>query len=391
MSNKMTDRYLEKEQRKTRMRSIILLSLILHLSLVIVYVLLPLNMLNENPEDSVAFDFYKDDNTLQKRQNIPKRLNEKHRNLSQELAKDAEQQQIDAANNDRYEVIELSDRVVMHDVENNNAPIHDFIPDLMTDAKLRDAEASNLRHLVSQPGPIDGKGRVSDRVRVPGRNGGIFPGHKGKGPPGGPPGNEGTPPLPPVTIEFPKDPNSLQNVVYCLDISASMQAAGLNKLELALTAIKNSVLMLDNKDTFNIVPFSTTADLMSEKLIPANDVNTKRAWQYLDSFTPESIQENVGTNILAALEEALTLDSSVIVLVTDGLPTAIEGHSIETNTQKILDTVRAKNRNNASIYVVALEIDLQRSPGAHLLISLAHEHNGQLKVVSSEQLRKYGN
>ena len=108
--------------------------------------------------------------------------------------------------------------------------------------------------------------------------------------------------------------------------------------------------------------------------------------KHLNKFTPESIRYNTGTNILAALEAALILDSSVIVLVTDGLPTAdLEGYPIETNTQKILDAVREKNHNNASIFVVALEIDLERSRGADLLVSLAEQHNGKVKVIDSEQ------
>ena len=45
-----------------------------------------------------------------------------------------------------------------------------------------------------------------------------------------------------------------------------------------------------------------------------------------------------------------------------------------------------KNANAASIYVVALEIDLRLSPGAQLLVSLAEEHGGKLKVVDTEKL-----
>ncbi len=394
MLDKMKDRYFEKEQRKTRTRSIVLLSLILHLSIAIVYLSLPLNMLNENHEGPFPFDLFKEMHTLQERKNIPKPfMDEKHLDQNQELAEDAARKKIDAANNERDEVIELSKKILIHDVEVNKAPVHDFVPDLMTEAQLRDAEAANLSRLVSQTGPTDGKGILSDVVRVLGDGTGKDLGHsqegekdghpKGSVPPGG-----GDPPGPNI-IDLPNDRNGSQNVVFCLDVSASMQAAGLNKLELAIDSIKNSVRMLGTNDTFNIVTFSTVAKAMSKKMLPADGVNVKRALWHLDSFTPESIQDNLGTNILTALENALMLDSSVIVLVTDGLPTAIKEHNIETNTQKILDTVRAINRKSAKIYVVALEIDLQRSAGAALLVSLAQEHNGQVKVVSSEQLRKY--
>ena len=48
-----------------------------------------------------------------------------------------------------------------------------------------------------------------------------------------------------------------------------------------------------------------------------------------------------------------------------------------------------KNVNNAVIYVVALEIDVKRSPGAELLISLAEENNGKIKVIGTDLLHEY--
>ena len=104
-----------------------------------------------------------------------------------------------------------------------------------------------------------------------------------------------------------------------------MQAAGLNKLELAIESIQNSILMLGSDDMFNIVAFSTRAKAMSNKMLASNPASITSALNYLENFTPESIQGNVGTNILAALETSLKLDSSVIVLVTDGLPTTVKG------------------------------------------------------------------
>ena len=86
--------------------------------------------------------------------------------------------------------------------------------------------------------------------------------------------------------------------------------------------------------------------------------------KYLDKLNSHQAG---GTNILAALEIALTLDPSVIVLITDGLPVAGDGVYIEEDKDIILETVREKNVNNAIIYVVALEIDVKRSPGAKLL------------------------
>lgn len=398
MLDEMANRFAEKEKRKTRMKSIILLSLIFHMSIAIVYLFLPLSAITNEQADALAFDLFKEPDPLLERKLRPKPpLSKKLLKPEQKLAKDAEQKKIDAAKNERDEVVKLSERIVIHDVEVNNAPINELVPDLMTDAKLREAEASNLSRLISQPGRTDGVGLVTGRVRARGDGSGKFRGSsQGGGGDGLLEGGGASGYKDPLgIIKFLNDLDGPQNVVYCLDISASMQAAGLNKLELALNAVKDSVLMLGSESTFNIVPFSNGAKLMSEKMLPADEKNIKHALFYLDTFTPASIQNNRGTNILAALEKAFTLDSSVIVLVTDGLPTTVENLNIQTDTKTILDYVREQNTNKARIYVVALEIDLRLSVGAELLINLAYEHNGEIKAVGSKDLvemnKKTGN
>ena len=388
MLNQLINWRIDTQRRKNRMRSVILLSLILHLIIVIVYLFLPMNQLVQEDKDALAVDLLNDPEAPKKRKQKPKPpLTKKMYDPSQQLARDAMDKKIETARNKMDEVIKLSPRVVLEDVEVNKAPLSEIVPDVMTDAKLRDAEASNLSRLIAQPGRTDGRGMVTGRVRAKGDGMGRFRGDGQGGGDGllGGGGKSGTSDRLGI-IDFLNEFGGPKNVVYCLDVSASMQAAGLNKLELAVNALKDSVLMLGDEDTLSVVAFSTQASTMHKEMLPANTANIERTLRYLDRFTPERIQSNVGTNILAALESALTLDPSVIVLVTDGLPTTVSGYSIETSTQKILDAVREGNRNNAAIYVVALEIDLKRSAGAQLLVSLAEEHNGKIKVVGTQRL-----
>lgn len=383
----MTERMLEKQQRKTRMRSIIMLSLIFHLSIAMVYLFLPIGPIQDDQSDVLAFDLFTHNKPPPERRNRPKPpLSKKLLDPNKKLAKDAEKKKFEAAKNERDEVVKLSERIVIHDVEVNNAPIEELIPDLMTDAKLREAEASNLSRLVAQPGRTDGKGLVTGRVRGDGT--GRFRGYSGDGGGGGLLEGGGRSGMndPLGMIKYLNSLDGPQDVVYCLDISPSMAAAGLKKLELAVNAVKDSVLMLGSDDNFNIIPFSGNARMMSERLLEANELNIKRALQYLNTFTRENIRKNEGTNILAALDRALKDDSSVIFLVTDGLPTTIKGKDIETDTETILEFVRQQNTMKARIYVVALEFDPIRSSGGHLLTTLAYEHNGDLKIVGSEEL-----
>lgn len=388
MLNHLLNWGVDARRRKNRTRSVILLSLILHMVFAITYLFLPINQLSHEQADALAVDLINDAEPPRKRKPKPKpTLTKKMFDPNQQLARDAMDKKIEAARNKIDEVVKLSPRVVLEDVEINKAPVSEIVPDVMTDAKLREAEASNLSRLIAQPGRTDGRGVVTGRVRARGDGMGRFRGD-GQGGGDGLLGGGGSSGIADRLgiIDFLDEFGGPKDVVYCLDISASMQAAGLNKLELAVNSIKDSVLMLGSQDTLNVVAFSTQAKAMHKEMLPANAANIERTLNYLDKFKPERIQGNIGTNILAALKTALMLDSSVIVLVTDGLPTTVEGYSIETNTEKILDTVRENNRNNANIYVVALEIDLRRSRGAELLVSLAEEHSGEIKVIDTERL-----
>ena len=392
MLNQLLNRRIDTERRKNRMRSVVLLSLIAHMIAVIAYLFLPINQLTNEQEDAYAVDLLNDAEAPTRRKPKPKPpLTKKLYDPNQQLARDAMDRKIETTQNRIDEVVKLSPRIVLEDVEVNKAPVSENIPDVMTDAQLRDAEASNLSHLISQPGRTDGRGIVTGRVRARGDGGmGRFRGTGQGGGDGllGGGGKDGAADRLGI-IDFLNELNGPKDVVYCLDISASMQAAGLRKLALAISSIKDSIMMLGSEDTFNLVTFSTQAKAMQKKMLPANAANIERTLKHLDKLTPQRIQGNVGTNILAALEVALMFDASVIVLVTDGLPTKLEEYPIETSTQKILDAVQTLNHKNAAIYVVALEIDLKRSRGAELLVSLSEEHNGKIKAINSALLHEY--
>ena len=393
MLNNLLSWGMDARRRRNRTRSVILLSLILHMMFVITYLFLPMNRFSQEQADALAVDLIKDADAPRKRKLKPKPpLTKKMYDPNQDLARDAMEKKIETARNKMDEVIKLSSRVVLKDVEVNKAPLSEVVPDLMTDAQLRDAEASNLSRLIAQPGQTDGRGIVTGRVRARGDGMGRFRGGGQDGSDGGLLGGGGSDGAADRLgiIDFLDEFGGPKDVVYCLDITASMQAAGMKKLPIAIDALKDSVMMLGNNDKLNIVAFSDTAKPMSEKMLPANPANIKRVLKYLDRFTPQSIQGNLDTNILSAIKSALAFEPTVVVLITDGLPQADESAlHIETNTQKILDVVREHNRNNAIIYVVALEIDLKRSPGAKLLISLAEEHGGKIKAIDGGQLFEF--
>ncbi len=166
MLNQLLNWRIDAQRRKNRMRSVILLSLILHLIIVIVYLFLPINQIAQEDKDVLAVDLLNDPEAPKKRKQKPKPpLTKKVYDPNQQLARDAMDKRIEAARNKMDEVVKLSPRVVLEDVEVNKAPLSEIVPDVMTDAKLRDAEASNLSRLIAQPGQTDGRGIVTVRAK----------------------------------------------------------------------------------------------------------------------------------------------------------------------------------------------------------------------------------
>ena len=393
-----------KELNKIRRRSAILVALILHMIIGIIYVFRPDREISEDG-DKIMVEWVKEPPRPEvKTVKIKPPLKMEVRKTDEDLALRAKEKMLESSRNKLTEVARLSQRMVRENLDVTTAPLTEKLPDKMTDADLREAERSDISRPVSLR--ADGQGKVTGRMRMRGQRSGLdmvdSAGDSKKGliGGGGSPGNlkklEKLPKdklkrLPKDKlgiIEFIEKAEGPQQVVFCLDVSASMQAVGLRKLELAIEAIKEALPALEEHDSFNLITFHMNAKLGKRKLAPVTEKNIEAVSKYLDRFEPEDIAGHQGTNLLEAIETALEINPSIIVLVTDGL-TAKGGYTnIEIDSKKILEAVRAKNVNNASIYLVALEIDLEHSPGAELLLDLVEQNSGEIKVVDYEQLVK---
>ena len=386
------------EFNKIRRRSAIMVALILHLIIGIVYVLTPrsevvkdrahiwVEWVKEPPRPEVK--------TIKTKPPLKMQV----RKPDENLALRSKEKLLESSRHKLTEVARLSQRIVRENLDVTTAPLTEKLPEVMTDVDLKESERSDIGRPVSLR--ADGQGKVTGRVRVRGQRSGLdmvdsFGNSKdgligGGGSPGAAKKLKRLPNIKDKLgiIEFIEEAEGPQQVVFCLDVSASMQAAGLRKLELAIEAIREALSSLDEDDSFNIITFDATAKLGKRKLAPVTEKNIETVSKYLDRFTPESIADKRGTNLLAAIETALEINPSIIVLVTDGLPVAdpYNNIEIEIDSTTILETVKAKNVNGASIYIVALEIDLKRSP---LLVDLVQQNSGGIKVVDYKQLVKY--
>ena len=374
-----------------------LVALILHTVIGIVYVLAPRREMVRD-RDPIWVEWVKTPPRSEvKTVKIKPPLAMEVRKPDEDLALRSKEKMLESSRNKLTEVARFSQRMVRENLDVTTAPLTEKLPDKMTEADLRESERSDISRPVSLR--ADGQGEVTGRVRVRGQRTGLdmvdSSGDSKKGliGGGGSPGNlnklEKLPKdklkrLPKDKlgiIEFIEEAEGPQQVVFCLDVSASMQAVGLRKLELAIEAIKEALPSLEEHDSFNIITFHLNAKLGKRKLAPVTEKNIEAVSKYLDRFTPEGIAGYQETNLLEAIETALEVNPSIIVLVTDGVPTAGE-----IDSTKILEIVKAKNVNNASIYLVALEVDLEHSPGAELLLDLVEQNSGEIKVVDYKQL-----
>ena len=379
---------------KIRRRSAILVALILHLIIGIAYVLIPHKEMVKD-RDGITVEWVKEPPRPEiKTIKTKPPLKMEVRKPDENLARRSKEKLLESSRHKLTEVARLSQRIVRENLDVTTAPLTEKMPDVTTDADLRESERSDIGRPVSLR--ADGQGKVTGRMRVRGQRSGLDmidslgdsrDGLIGGG--GSPGAAKKLKRLPNIKdklgiIEFIEEAEGPQQVVFCLDISASMQAAGLRKLQLAIEAIREALSSLDEDDSFNIITFHANAKLGKRQLAPVTEKNIETVSKYLDRFTPESIANNQGTNLLATIETALEVNPSIVVLVTDGLPTAGE-----IDSKKILEAVKAKNVNNASIYIVALEIDLKHSTGAaDLLVDLVEQNSGEIKVVDYKQLVK---
>ncbi len=382
---------------KTRRRSAILVALILHMIIGIVYVLRPDREISED-KDHIMVEWVKEPPRPEiKAIKTKPPLKMQVRKPDENLARRSKEKLLESSRHKLTEVARLSQRIVRENLDVTTAPLTEKLPKVMTDVDLRESERSDIGRPVSLR--ADGQGKVTGRMRVRGQRSGLDMVDSLGDSKDGLIGGGGAPGILKKLGKVPKDKLGIikfieesegpQQVVFCLDVSASMQAAGLRKLELAIEAIKEALSSLDDDDSFNIITFAANAKLRKRKLAPATEKNIETVSKYLDRFTPEGIANNQGTNLLETIETALEVNPSMIVLVTDGLPTTGPNEAIEIDSTKILETVKAKNVNGASIYLVAFEIDLKYSPGAALLVDLVEQNNGEITVVDYKQLVKY--
>jgi Ca-activated chloride channel family protein len=162
-----------------------------------------------------------------------------------------------------------------------------------------------------------------------------------------------------------------RDVTFVVDVSGSMSGP---KLEQARAALRQALGTLGARDRFRLIAFSSTVREFRSGLTPASRDALDAAGQFVDGLSAEG-----GTNIAGALDAALNgpRDSSrlsIVVFVTDGLPSVGEFAP-----DRIAD--RAGDRlAGARIFTIGLGHDVN----TYLLDRLATLGRGTVEYVPPE-------
>lgn len=164
-----------------------------------------------------------------------------------------------------------------------------------------------------------------------------------------------------------------RHIVYVLDISGSM----VSRIVRADAEIRKSLAGLRPDESFDIIAFNEEVYPFDLALEPATPSMVHQASVFLDT-----LQVNAGTYTEAGMTAALIIPGvNEIVLLTDGVP----GIGI-TDTNKLADFIRRKNRNHARISCVGMvgtdQDGIDRAfEGTALLQRIAHDSGGACEIV----------
>ena len=367
-----------------RSNNALLISLTLHITAAILFAGYDMSQYFQQRGSAISVEWVKDVPEPELKRELPKQPIKMKFDPTRELDLKAKRKMSRASPSKLAWVKEKSDRLVEKSVEINEAERRDIIPDIMTAAQIRDSDSSLSGLVSTDVGPEDGRGIVGNQVRAKGSGEGgrsglslLGLGGEGDGLAGGGGGGGGGILDRLGIIRFMDESEGPQKVVYCLDVSASMSMG--SKLPVSIRSLKESMLQLGDFDKFNIVTFHSGVRSLSEKAIPATMNNIEKASRFLDSFTPRNIENNLGTDILAALRYALNMDPSVIVLITDIQPTRGE-----VDDERIAKEVKRINKNT-KIYGIGVEVWKPSPTGrlARLLKMLTEQNHGETRLASS--------
>jgi len=162
-----------------------------------------------------------------------------------------------------------------------------------------------------------------------------------------------------------------QDIIYCIDLSSSMNALGIGNFRIVVNLIQDSLQVLEAHDRFNIFTFGARTLFYKPDMIPVTENNVGQAIKFLSQLSPGKIPSNFETDLFTALEQSERVNPSIIVLCSDGLPT-----TGAPDLKNIMNNISSGGK----LFTMTINMD-ETYPGAVLLNKLAEKSEGEFWLV----------
>lgn len=172
------------------------------------------------------------------------------------------------------------------------------------------------------------------------------------------------------SVEIDQSQTIDKDVLIVLDKSGSMDGEKFRQAQEALHFILDH---LNEDDRFNIIAFSTGTRSFARNLQSTDEVVEAKRW--VDSLAAAG-STDINLALLEAVEQADRERPTILIFVTDGLPT--EG---ETETEAILENVSDNAPSNVRLFSFGVGYDVD----TFLLDSLANENHGATTYITPGQ------
>ena len=179
-------------------------------------------------------------------------------------------------------------------------------------------------------------------------------------------------------VKFIEAQDGPQRIVYCVDLSTSMQNLPPHKLKRVIDLMRDSLTFLETHDSFNIVAFSTELIVYQEGFVPVTEQTVAASSNYLRNIKSQIHTKGTDHDMLSALTETAKTAPTIVVLFSDGIPTTIAGTD--------LNLVGEHATGNGRIFAMGTGM-APNFPGAVMLKQLATVSKGDLWLVDRVRRR----
>ena len=173
-------------------------------------------------------------------------------------------------------------------------------------------------------------------------------------------------------VKFIEAQAGAQRIVYCVDLSSSMQNLPEAKLRKIVNLMRDSLTFLEAHDSFNIMAFSAELVVYQDNFVPVTEAAVSAGAAYLADIKAQLRAKGTDQDMLAALTAIAGTSPTIVVLFSDGIPTTLESPD--------LGLVGQHATGNGRIFAMGIGM-APNFPGAVMLRQLANVSEGELWLV----------